>query len=92
MGKIGKSSLEQHSKSQFSICVNWEIMYKPNTNIKKFLENRGNLQKIRLVTFSSIFKNLSINWEKYVKWKNFELIGYSVHITDFLALVKVLLT
>ena len=43
----------------------------------------------------SIFKNLSINWEKYVfhldKW-NFELIGYSAHNTDILALVKVLLT
>ena len=48
-----------------------------------------------MVTFSSIFKNLSINWEKYVshfdKW-NFELIGYSAHITDYLVLVKVLLT
>ena len=36
-----------------------------------------------------------MNWEKYVfhldKW-NFELIGYSAHVTDFLALVKVLLT
>ena len=67
----------------------------PNTNIQKFWENRGNLHKIRLVTFSSIFKNLSINSEKYVfhlgKW-NFELVGYSAHITDFLALVKVLLT
>ena len=42
-----------------------------------------------------MFKNFSINWEKYVflldKW-NFELIGYSAHNTDFLALVKVLLT
>ena len=48
-----------------------------------------------MVTFSSIFKNLSINWEKYVfhfdKW-NFELAGYSAHITDYLVLVKVLLT
>ena len=44
---------------------------------------------------SSIFKNISINWEKYVfyfdKW-DFELIEYSAHNTDFLALVKVQLT
>ena len=44
---------------------------------------------------SSIFKYLSRNWEKSLfhlgKW-NFELIGYSEHITDFLAIVKVLLT
>ena len=36
-----------------------------------------------------------MSWEKYVfplgKW-NFELIGYSADNTDFLALVKVLLT
>ena len=48
-----------------------------------------------MIIFSSIFKNLSINWEKYVfhldKW-NFELVGYSAHITNFLAIVKVLLT
>ena len=50
--------------------------------------------RIRYST-SSFFKNLSINWEKYVfhldKW-NFELIGYTAHITDFLGLGKVLLT
>ena len=42
-----------------------------------------------------MFKKFSINWEKYVflldKW-NFELIEYSAHNSDFLALVKVLLT
>ena len=44
---------------------------------------------------SSIFKYLSLNWKKYLlhldKW-NFEFIGYSVHIAEFLALVRVLLT
>ena len=44
--------------------------------------------------FKLLIKYLSINLEKYVfrldKW-NFELIGYSEHITDFSALVKVLL-
>ena len=42
-----------------------------------------------------IFKYLSINWGKFVfhlnKW-NFELIGYSEHITNYLAYVKALLT
>ena len=42
-----------------------------------------------------MFKYLSINWEKYVfrldKW-NFELIGYFELVTDFLAIIKVLLT
>ena len=54
-----------------------------------------NLTKWIRYSTSSIFKNLWINWEKYVFHLdkcNFELIGYSAHIIDFLTLGKVVLT
>ena len=72
-------------------------------NLSFTVENKmGNLHKAGFMSYltslmryfvSSNFKNLSINWEKYIFHRegwNFEPIGNFVHTTEFLTIGKAL--
>ena len=76
--------------------MNWENLV-PNLSFTE--NNMGNLQSNKAVNISnlmrysitSIFKNLSMNWDKFIHWENwnFEIIMNSAHATKRMALVKV---
>ena len=76
--------------------MNWENLV-PNLSFTE--NNMGNLQSNKAVNISnlmrysitSIFKNLSMNWDKFIHWEkwNFEIIMNSAHTTKRMALVKV---